>query len=568
MTKVTGDGVTAWPPTDEQGRHAHDPVFDAPGEGSWELESTHQQRPIARFAAGALTAGFPRAVAEGTARYGLQLDYLRPAIVNGFVYSQPAMFGVDGPLGPATEAERQARIAASVRAFEEKLWRQDLNQWDSVDKPAAIAKHRTIQDVDPTELSDEELVAHLGGCRDHLEAMMYLHHKYTVTATVPIGDFLAGAQEWTGAAAGELLELLRGTSPISTGFAAAELDALARSIGASESTQQVLRAAAQPAETLEALAADPDAGADTRAYLDAVRFRSVGYDVGDLTAGEIPELLVKAIQAAVAGAAAAPQDDAKLAEIRARVPAEHVAEFEERLGEARLINRLRDERGVYADGWGTGLARRALLEAGRRLQRTGKLTDPAHAVDMEAAELAALLRGEPGPSADEVAQRYSWRTSRTIEDAPPLLGPDPAPPPPLEALPPAARRGAQAIGAAMTNLFQVPDMENTDTVLRGLAVNGGTYEGRARVVDVDTDFARIKYGDVMVTRMTSPYFNVVLPLLGAIVTDRGGQLCHAAIVAREYGIPGIVGTREATRTIPDGAQVRVDGRTGEVTLLR
>ncbi|HEX2264582.1 MAG TPA: PEP-utilizing enzyme, partial [Pseudonocardiaceae bacterium] len=51
-------------------------------------------------------------------------------------------------------------------------------------------------------------------------------------------------------------------------------------------------------------------------------------------------------------------------------------------------------------------------------------------------------------------------------------------------------------------------------------------------------------------------------------TDRGGQLCHAAIVAREYGIPGIVGTREATRMIPDGAWVRVDGKAGEVTLLR
>jgi pyruvate,water dikinase len=67
--------------------------------------------------------------------------------------------------------------------------------------------------------------------------------------------------------------------------------------------------------------------------------------------------------------------------------------------------------------------------------------------------------------------------------------------------------------------------------------------------------------------MTSPYFNVVLPLLGAIVTDRGGQLCHAAIVAREYGIPGIVGTRQAAQLIPDGSRVRVDGKTGVVTLL-
>jgi rifampicin phosphotransferase len=59
----------------------------------------------------------------------------------------------------------------------------------------------------------------------------------------------------------------------------------------------------------------------------------------------------------------------------------------------------------------------------------------------------------------------------------------------------------------------------------------------------------------------------VLPLLGALVTDRGGQLSHAAIVAREYGIPGVVGTKVATTQILDGARVRVDGDAGEVTLL-
>jgi pyruvate,water dikinase len=93
------------------------------------------------------------------------------------------------------------------------------------------------------------------------------------------------------------------------------------------------------------------------------------------------------------------------------------------------------------------------------------------------------------------------------------------------------------------------------------------YEGTARLVDKADDFGRIRKGDVLVTRMTSPYFNVVLPLLGAIVTDRGGQLSHAAIVAREYGIPGIVGTRDATTTIADGARIRVDGTTGQVRVL-
>jgi phosphoenolpyruvate synthase/pyruvate phosphate dikinase len=100
-----------------------------------------------------------------------------------------------------------------------------------------------------------------------------------------------------------------------------------------------------------------------------------------------------------------------------------------------------------------------------------------------------------------------------------------------------------------------------------LSVNAGVYEGRARLVLDASDFSKLEQGDILVTRATSPYFNVVLPLLGALVTDRGGQLCHAAIVAREYGIPGIVGTKVATTTIADGARIRVDGSTGEVRLL-
>jgi pyruvate,water dikinase len=70
-----------------------------------------------------------------------------------------------------------------------------------------------------------------------------------------------------------------------------------------------------------------------------------------------------------------------------------------------------------------------------------------------------------------------------------------------------------------------------------------------------------------VTESTTEAFNILLPLLGGIVTDSGGLLSHAAIVAREYGIPGIVGTRDGTVRIPDGALVRVDGDNGQVTVV-
>jgi phosphohistidine swiveling domain-containing protein len=81
----------------------------------------------------------------------------------------------------------------------------------------------------------------------------------------------------------------------------------------------------------------------------------------------------------------------------------------------------------------------------------------------------------------------------------------------------------------------------------------------ARIVPSSADFEQIESGDVLVTRTTSSGYNVLLPLLGAVVTDQGGALCHTAIVAREFGLPAVVGTGDATARIPDGARIVVDG---------
>ena len=139
-------------------------------------------------------SGFPRGFSEGTARYGMLIDHLQPAVVNGFLYTRLAMFGDDRPGGTATPEEMQTRIMTSAAAFEQKRWRADLAEWDEVDRPAAIAEHRALQAVDPTALSDEELAEHLARCGDHVEEMIDLHHKYSATAVVTAGDFLAGAR--------------------------------------------------------------------------------------------------------------------------------------------------------------------------------------------------------------------------------------------------------------------------------------------------------------------------------------------------------------------------------------
>lgn len=554
-------------------------VFEPPGKGPWELESTHNSRPLTLLAQDAFSVGFVRGFKEGTARYGVLLDHLRPGFAHSFMYMQPMPVGApEGAMGPPPKLvlqivsrihpEMRRRHKTAARAIAEKIWREDLRTWDEVDKPAAIAKHRSIQAVDVSALDAGDLADHVDLCAEHVIDCAYLHHKYTIPASVPVGDFLAGASEWTGASIGELLGLFRGSSAISRGFAADELDAAAKALTTSDSARVVLAGSGAAPEILDALTTHPEVGPQVTAYLDAVRWRCVGYDLGEKAAGELPDALVEALRTALAGSwSAAPDDDSALQALRDRVPAEHRDDFDGRLGEVRLMYRLRDERGVFSDGWAVGLARRAMLEVGRRLVAAGNLTDAEHAVELSAAEARALLLGASGPDAAEVADRFEWRNSISTSEAPEFLRALPAPPPPAEWLPEPARRTARAMDIYLGGLFGVPDTPNTETVLTGLPVNSGVYEGPARLVDSSADFDRIKQGDVLVTRMTSPYFNVVLPMLGAIVTDRGGQLCHAAIVAREYGIPGIVGTRDATATITDGARVRVDGTTGEVRLL-
>jgi pyruvate,water dikinase len=117
----------------------------------------------------------------------------------------------------------------------------------------------------------------------------------------------------------------------------------------------------------------------------------------------------------------------------------------------------------------------------------------------------------------------------------------------------------------MGNVFDGP--REATKKIKGLAVSPGVYEGTAKVILSTRDFDRLEKGDILVTKNTSAGFNVVLPIIGALVTDRGGILSHAAIVSREFGIPGVVGTKNASQLISDGDKIRVNGDTGEVEIL-
>jgi pyruvate,water dikinase len=504
-------------------------------------------------------AAFIRGTNDFARYYGMLIDGLQTTYLNGFAYNQVV---------PAPDAEVPQRFQRAEEVFAGKLWREQLREWDETSKPNAIAKHREIQAVDPDALTDDELAAYLVRCRDHHAAMITQHMRYTAGAMLPTGDFLAHVGDWTGIPYAELLGLLRGAAPVSAG-GSAELERL-KTIAQDPAAMKLLESDDDPASVLAALRAlGGDAGSAVSGYLDLIGFRPLdGFDISEPAALELPDALLRSIRIAVSGRDLEGADvNDLIAGVRDQVPEGHRGEFDELLGEARGNYRLRDERGIYSDIWASGLMRRAALAAGRRAASRGLIQEPQHMVDADIDEMCALVGGTGGPSAEELAVRAEYRATHTAKDAPAFIGSPPEPPPDPSGLPPDIARLMRATGIALDSLFGSSEAEHEHDKLRGLAASPGVYEGPARLIGGPSEFGRIVQGDVLLTPATTEAFNILLPLLGAIVTDNGGLLSHSAIVAREYGIPGVVGTREATERIADGTLVRVDGTAGEVTVL-
>lgn len=119
-------------------------------------------------------------------------------------------------------------------------------------------------------------------------------------------------------------------------------------------------------------------------------------------------------------------------------------------------------------------------------------------------------------------------------------------------------------GEAITGGYRRADLP--PGALAGLGVSAGTVEGRARVV---TDIARaeLEPGDILVTAFTDPSWTPLFVGITGLVTEVGGLMTHGAVIAREYGLPAVVGVQDATTLIRDGRRIRVHGTEGYVEIL-
>ena len=557
---------------------ASSPAFTPPSPGAWELEQTHLTRPPSVFVTATMPPAMMAGFKEGTRVYGVLLDYLEVAVINRFLYMAPRAVGAPkGARGTPprlvfeilrrVHPEIRRRVARAADVFRDRYWREDVIRWDNEVKPAMLAQARTLLADDVTRCSDAELAQHVRRAAEFVSTATYNHHRFNVCSMLTVGDFLVHAIAWTGLSAGELLKTMRGLSPVSAG-ATEELAALRESLLANPDARALVMSSSPDATILAQLLERQDpVGAAARAWLDVVGLRVLGgYDVADPHAREHPALLVKIIRASITGEETARRAGAEqaFATVRERVPAEHRARFEELLEEAQHTYRVRDERIFHGDALAVGIARRAILAAGQRLVAKGRAENAEDLIDATPEEIAALLEGRPGPAASELAARARWRRETPLSAAPERLGFPPSPPPPAEWLPPAAARMQRSIALILGLMFDVETRRPQGARLKGFPVSAGVYEGPVRVIRQVEELPDVQRGEVLVASSTGSTFNVVLPLIGALVTERGGVLSHAAIVSREYGLPGVVGCIGATKELKTGMRVRVDGNTGDV----
>ena len=233
---------------------------------------------------------------------------------------------------------------------------------------------------------------------------------------------------------------------------------------------------------------------------------------------------------------------------RARLDPVRRAVFDRLLRRAQVAGPARED--ALADlGLAWPVMRRMLAELGARLVRAGVVADVTDVFWLHADELRGVVDGCPGPAAPVLGERRrEWRARRRA-----------VPPQMLPATGPVHRLFAPWLPGG--------DQAQSGDVISGVAAGPGRVTAVARVLEGPADFGALQRGEVLVARLTTPAWTPLFARAAAVVTDVGGPLSHSSIVAREYGIPAVLGTGAATTRIRSGRRVSVDGDAGRVTLL-
>lgn len=480
--------------------------------------------------------------------------------INTYMYQSIAPISHDPAELEALGGEAQRRVG-EVLGRQVEMWEGErlpeikglLARWDAFDLDGA---------------SDGELLAHLADTVAWSTRAWHIHFQTAVPLLMSMSLFQDFVEEVLGG--GDIYRsyrMLAGQDNWSLRVARA-LQAVSRVAARSPEVVRVLQteSADRVVPALRASGEGEEFLTALDAFLQEHGRRGVHYlTISIPSLVEDPAPLIVSLQDATAGPdrdldadlARSARDAAALAasarEQLGAMPEAVRGQFEFLLDAARQGSVMQEDHNYWIDCSVTFRVRMVALAVGRRLQANGAVDDAGDVFHLRIEELADLATDRRAL----VAERKAEMARFADVVAPPVLGSLPPGPPPDD---PVARAIFRMFGGDTGH-------SGSASEIRGLAGSPGVARGRVRLIRSFSEGDRLQQGEVLVAPTTAPPWTPLFGRAAAIVTDTGGILSHCAVVAREYAIPAVVGTRAATANLHDGQLVEVDGDQGVVRVV-
>ena len=531
----------------------------------FQQDKMHFPDPLAPMESAMLERSLGRGFGHGARAYDAPIESVEVRTINGYQYQSMVMTtGTPAQMAAQGALAEQAMRAAIARI--EDLWTQDIlpevrehvGFWDSFDLAGATRA---------------ALSAHLAETWERLERIWELHFEIVLPAYMAISEFDEMYRGLFPDAGGlDSYRLLEGL-PNMTVEVGQEMWRLSRRAVASATVREVFRTR-ETADIPVALFATPEGRAflaELEQYVDRYGRRADKWTLLAPSWTEDPAPVIESLRdfvrrteidepAVVTAAAAAGREQAIAAarEQLAGYPAAVVGQFEGMLAAAQAGTVISEDHNFWIDNMSIHHLRAVLLEGGRRLVDDGALNRASDVFMLTPEELQA---GLDTPGADHratVARRTDAMARQAQITPPPVLGTLPGAPPPSDD--PFARFAMKFNG--MPAMADAPADE-----VHGSSGSSGKARGTARIIGSIAEAGRLQPGDILVAETTAPPWTPLFATVAAVVTDTGGVLSHCAVVAREYGIPAVVGTQIATVAIRDGDTIEVDGDAGIVRIV-
>jgi pyruvate,water dikinase len=536
--------------------------FPGPDEidGAWDWDKIHAPRPLTPLAGDAVVMAMGEGFTKAQHEFGSPLA-LKCRMVNYYFY---ATFAPED--GPDDRPDRDlARYIAELDKIAARTGDRWVNEWEPALQPV-LARARTI---DYASMSDTELAQELETQLQNLVFFWTIHgwiNLSLVPATALVDFYNAEVQPEDNNEAWQLMQGYE-TKSVETSKG---LWRLSRIVKSSPALSKVFEGN-DPADILSALEQTSEGRAfltELRHFLENFGWRSDGiYEIGDATWREDWSIPLNTIQGYLGLAEdsnpeltlerATRRREELIAKARAKLSGNsgRIARFEELVEAARHNLRVTEDHSFWIDQMGIATFRRFCLALGERLVQRGCLSRPDDVFFLHKDELRDAIKNHPDlkPTA---AQRRA-EMERWTRVVPPFhLG---------QSTPPNADPFFIAMVDKMLGLLPVEPSTDPD-VIAGVAASPGTVQGTAKVVRSLNEASKLQAGDIMVCEMTVPTWVPLFATVKAVVADSGGILSHCAIVAREFRLPAVVGTRVGTEVIRDGMTITVDGDKGLVRI--